>query len=237
MSFSSSGEYSESEHSLYSGSEQLDKVREAGLTGRTKKLTTVSYGILGLLELRPHTAYELAGQFRRSGTFWASAESVVYNEPKTLVAHGLATAAEETAGGRRRTRYSITADGRRELRRWLADPAVEPQFQFDAMMKVLFSDAGDKDGLLGAIEAMRAWADRTQEGATAITTSHLTGDAPYPDRAHIVGLTQAYRVGLARMTRQWADWAEKQVEAWPDTRTGPTGTDLLTRLADGETPW
>jgi PadR family transcriptional regulator AphA len=67
------------------------KAVEADLPGRTKKLTSVSYGILGLLGLRPHTPYELAQQFKRSGTFWASAESVVYNEPKTLVAHGLAT--------------------------------------------------------------------------------------------------------------------------------------------------
>ncbi|HWO59538.1 MAG TPA: PadR family transcriptional regulator [Umezawaea sp.] len=207
------------------------------MPGRTKKLTTVSYGILGLLGLRPHTPYELAGQFKRSSTFWAAAESVVYHEPKTLVAHGLATAATEVSGGRGRTRYSITEQGRAELRRWLADPATEPQFQFDAMMKVLFSDAGDKDDLLGAIGAMREWADRTTAGATVITTSYLTGDEPYPDRAHIVGLTQAYRVGLADMTRRWTDWAERQVGEWPDTNTGPTGTDLLARLANGHTPW
>ncbi|RSM76874.1 PadR family transcriptional regulator [Amycolatopsis sp. WAC 01375] len=210
---------------------------EADLTGRTKKLTTVSYGVLGLLGLRPHTPYELAQQFKRSGTFWASAESVVYNEPKALVAHGLATAAAETNGGRRRTRYSITRAGRRELRRWLSDAAAEPQFQFDAMMKVLFSDLGDKDDLLGAIEATRAWADRTQAGAAMITHDYATGDEPYPDRAHIVGLTQAYRVGLAQMTRQWADWAEEQVRDWPDTHSGPTPAELLTRLGEGRTPW
>lgn len=207
------------------------------MAGRTKKLTTVSYGILGLLGLRPHTPYELAQQFRRSGTFWTSAESVVYDEPKALVAHGLATAATETNGGRRRTRYSITPAGRRELRRWLSGPAAEPQFQLDAMMKVLFSDLSDKDDLLGAIKAMRAWADRTQAGATMITHNYVTGDEPYPGRAHIVGLTQAYRVGLAQMTRQWADWAEQQVETWPDTHSGPPPTDLLTQLGTGQTPW
>src|ERR1041384_6067960 len=89
--------------------------KDVELASGTKKLTTVSYGILGLLGLRPHTPYELAQQFRRSGTFWAAAESVVYNEPKALVAHGLAMAAAETSGGRRRTRYSITPAGRREL--------------------------------------------------------------------------------------------------------------------------
>lgn len=207
------------------------------MAGRAKKLTSVSYGILGLLGLRPHTPYELAQQFRRSGTFWATAESVVYNEPKALVAHGLASAAAEANGGRRRTRYSITPAGRAELRRWLSDPAAEPQFQFDAMMKILFSDLGDKDDLLDAIEAMRAWADRTQAGAAMITNDYTTGHEPYPDRAHIVGLTQAYRVGLAQMTRQWADWAEQQVRYWPDTHSGPDPTDLLTRLGAGRTPW
>jgi PadR family transcriptional regulator AphA len=100
------------------------------------------------------------------------------------------------------------------------------------MMKVLFSDLGDRDDLLGAIKEMRAWADRTQAGATTITRDYTTGDEPYPGRAHIVSLTQAYRVGLAQMTRRWADWAEQQVQQWPGTHSGSAD-----RLGAGRTLW
>ena len=57
-----------------------------------KKLTTVSFIVLGLLRLKPHSPYELARQIERLSVFWSSAESVVYEEPKNLVAHGLARA-------------------------------------------------------------------------------------------------------------------------------------------------
>ena len=47
--------------------------------------------ILGLLSLRSWTTYELAKQVQRSlGWFWPRAERKLYDEPKRLVAAGLA---------------------------------------------------------------------------------------------------------------------------------------------------
>ena len=76
-------------------------------------LTTTSYALLGLLNIRPWTTYELAKQVQRSlGWFWPRAERKLYEEPKRLVECGLATATSESTGKRPRTVYSITADGR-----------------------------------------------------------------------------------------------------------------------------
>ena len=83
-----------------------------------KPLTTTSRALLGLLHLRPWTTYELAKQVQRSlGWFWPGAERKLYDEPKNLVAAGLATATEQHTGNRPRTVYAITAAGRKELRR------------------------------------------------------------------------------------------------------------------------
>ena len=61
-----------------------------------RSLTSTSYAILGLLSLRPWTTYELAQQMQRAlGQFWPRAESKLYEEPKKLVEHGLATATAE----------------------------------------------------------------------------------------------------------------------------------------------
>ena len=90
-------------------------------------LTTTSYAILGLLAVKPWTTYELAQQMRRAlGQFWPRAESKLYEEPKKLVAHGLARATKETTGKRPRTVYSITAKGRRAMAAWVPQPGAGP---------------------------------------------------------------------------------------------------------------
>src|SRR5881394_3396566 len=82
--------------------------------------TTTSQALLGLLSLRSWTTYELAKQVQRSiGWFWPRAERKLYDEPKRLVAAGLAKSTAEMTGARPRTVYTITARGRKALQRWL----------------------------------------------------------------------------------------------------------------------
>src|SRR6185295_17458042 len=83
-------------------------------------LTTTSYAVLGLLALRSWTTYELAEQMQRAlGLFWPRAVSGLYEEPKKLVAAGLARATADDVGRRPRTRYAITPSGRRALASWV----------------------------------------------------------------------------------------------------------------------
>src|SRR5688572_23580768 len=86
-------------------------------------MTTTSYAILGLLAVKPWTTHELVQQVDRSlRRVWPRAQSKLYEEPKKLVAHGLARATDDSVGRRRRTRYTITAKGRRALAAWLRRP-------------------------------------------------------------------------------------------------------------------
>jgi len=97
------------------------------MAGDGAELTTTSYALLSLLAVQPFTTYELARQMERSlRDVWPRAESVIYEEPKRLAARGYATATVQRAGGRRSTRYSITAKGRRALRGWLDQPGRGP---------------------------------------------------------------------------------------------------------------
>jgi PadR family transcriptional regulator AphA len=79
---------------------------------------------------------------------WPRTETRIYQEPKNLVRHGLATASVETTGKRRRTVYSITTEGHRELARWLGQQSAPPQFQSEALLRATFADAGTRDALL-----------------------------------------------------------------------------------------
>src|SRR6476659_4673308 len=93
--------------------------------GMAAPLTTTSYAILGLLAIKPWTTYELAQQMQRAlGQFWPRAESKLYEEPKKLVAHGLARASSEMVGKRPRTIYTITAKGRRAMAAWVPAPST-----------------------------------------------------------------------------------------------------------------
>src|SRR5689334_13380547 len=95
------------------------------------RLPTTSYALLGLLRLRPHTAYDLTQQASRSLAFvWQTSESQLYEEPKRLVRLGLVAADEEPAGPRRtRTVYEITDAGRDALAAWLATPPSPPRHE------------------------------------------------------------------------------------------------------------
>src|SRR5258706_15243686 len=108
-----------------------------------RELTTTSYALLGWLAVRPWPIYELAAQTRRNlRFFWPRADSRLYDEPKNLVAHGLARAQKTFVGKRPRTIYSITDKGRRALAAWLGEPSAPPVLEHEALVKVFFADAG-----------------------------------------------------------------------------------------------
>src|SRR6478735_8469709 len=122
-----------------------------------KPLTSTSHALLGLLALRPWTTYELTKQVQRSlGWFWPRAERKLYDEPKHLVAAGLATATEQQTGRRKRTVYAITAAGRRALRTWLGEEPAPPALEFEAMVKVFFADSGTLSQLRATLDSVEA---------------------------------------------------------------------------------
>ena len=180
-------------------------------------LTTTSYAILGLLALRPWTTYELAQQMRRAlGQFWPRAESNLYEEPKKLVALGLATAAAETVGNRRRTLYSITPEGRRALAEWMPAPAAGPVLEFEQLVKVFFAEYGTKADLLATIEGARAWAEERIASTVAIPRGYLQDEGPFPERLPWLILTGQFLYEFVYAVARWAEWAQDLVEGWPD---------------------
>jgi PadR family transcriptional regulator AphA len=183
-----------------------------------KELTTTSYAVLGLLALRPWTAYELSQQMKRSMTFiWPRAERAIYDEPKNLVAHGLARSVSDPAGKRPRTVYRITAKGRRALASWLEQPSAPPTFESEAMVRATYAEYGDREALLRTIDSLRQHADQLHAGAEAVVTSYLEDRAPFPERAHIVALNGRFILDYIAMVRRWTHWASGVVEEWPDT--------------------
>jgi PadR family transcriptional regulator, regulatory protein AphA len=207
-------------------------------TPPSPSLPTTAYAILGMLALRPWSAYELTQQTRRSLDYcWPTAESVLYSEPKRLVRLGLATAKRQPAGRRIRTVYAITEQGRQVLAQWLATPPSPPSLEVEAMLRLLYADQGSKQDLLAAIHATRAWAlARAPEGLAQVR-GYLADGGPFPERLHISALFGRFYLDLFELQVRWADLAEAEIAAWPHTadlgmtdQTRALLEEMLTRL-------
>ena len=180
-------------------------------------LTTTSYAILGLLAVKPWTTHELVQQVDRSlRRVWPHAKSKLYEEPKKLVAHGLARVTDDSVGRRRRTRYTITAKGRRALAAWLQVPGDGPILEFEQLLKISFADGGSKADITTNLEATRAWVLDQNEKNLATARAYLEGHSAFPQRAALNQLAGRFLTDFYVMVAHWVDWASQHVDDWPD---------------------
>jgi DNA-binding PadR family transcriptional regulator len=180
-------------------------------------LTTTSYAILGLLAVKSWTTHELVLQVDRSTRrLWPRAQSKLYEEPKKLVAHGLARASDDPVGRRRRTRYTITAKGRRALAEWLHEPGAGPQLEFEQLLKISFADSGSKADILANLAACREWVIEQNRENLEAARSYAEGRGAFPERAALNQLGGRFLTDFYVMVDRWVDWATAQVEDWPD---------------------
>src|SRR5438552_5813245 len=181
------------------------------------ELNTTSFAMLGMLAIRPWSTYELAKHVDRSlRPLWPRARSNLFNEPKKLVAHGLAAASREMVGRRPRTVYTITPAGRRALRRWLGTPGEGPVLEFEQLLKVFFADHGTRTDALRAVATIRDWAVGRDDENIAVARSYLAGTGPFPERAAVLSVVGRFLTEFADMVTTWAEWAEVVIETWPD---------------------
>jgi DNA-binding PadR family transcriptional regulator len=189
-------------------------------TSPVPALSTTSYSILGLLAIKPWTTHELVQQVDRSTRrIWPRAHSKLYEEPKKLVAHGLARAAADPVGRRRRTRYTITAKGRRALAAWLREPGAGPVLECEQLLKISFADGGTKADVLANLDAARRWLLAENEENLATARAYLEGRSAFPQRAALNQLAGRFLTDFYLMVAEWVAWATAHVADWPDDVT------------------
>ena len=180
-------------------------------------LTSTSYAVLGLLSVRPWSSYELTQQMDRSlGRIWPRAASKLYEEPKKLVSHGLASATAEQNGQRTRTVYAITAEGRQALAAWLHQPGDGPVIEFEQLVKVFFADDGTKADTLATLRAAQEWAQARCAESLAVGKAYAEGEGPFPQRLPELQLASRFITDFYLLVLDWARWAAAIVETWPD---------------------
>jgi PadR family transcriptional regulator, regulatory protein AphA len=207
------------------------------------RLSTAGFGILGLLALRPFSAYELAQQIHRGLRYMQPAsERNLYAEPKRLAAAGLVRMRRQQVGRRSRTIYEITPAGRDALRRQLATPPAPPQLEFEALQRLIFADQASKEDLLAALDTTSQQVQQLLEDGLQQVRGYQADGGPFPQRLHLIILFARFSTDFLLLLRDWVALARREVASWPTTRDlGLTdGTrqmleDLL-RLGDQLTP-
>ena len=184
----------------------------------SKRLTTSSFAVLSLLALRPWSGYDLTRQATRSLRFaWPKSERLLYAEPKKLVDLGMATSHEEVDGGRRRTIYTITDQGRTALREWMATEVDPPVLEAEALLRLLFADHGSLDDAVATLDRFAADADEIHRQVLDINATYLDGGHPFPDRVHVSVLFATFQLEFFDLIRRWSEFAKAEIAEWPAT--------------------
>jgi DNA-binding PadR family transcriptional regulator len=183
------------------------------------KPTATSFALLGLLGIKPWTAYELVAQAKRSLHFvWPRSEAHLYAELKRLVARGHADA-ELVAGRRRqRTRYTITPFGRAALEDWFATEPAPPTVEIEGVLRLLLGDQTTAHDLRAALETTARQAREQMAAGKLLVQEQVSTGGPFPQRLHLAEPVAAFYGSFLRLLIAWCDETSAEIGTWPDTK-------------------
>lgn len=132
-------------------------------------LSNTAYVILGLLQKRPMSGYDIKGHVDISTSFFFPASySQIYPELKKLQKEGLVEGRELANGRRMRTEYAITESGRKVFVEWLQEPSATIELRDEGLLKFFFAGGLDREGVLAKLAEMRATRARELERVRAV---------------------------------------------------------------------
>ena len=176
---------------------------------------SLPHALLGLIQYRPATGYELKAAFDGSiHFFWNATLPQIYRTLSRMEADGWVTSrVEHQAKKPSRRVFSLTAAGVTEFQRWLAEPPDKIEFRNPVLVKLFF-------GRQMSPELFTAQLRRWQESHAALLARFESEIDPVIERyAESTGATQdaAYwRICLdygKHHSRMVKDWCERVLTA------------------------
>ncbi|MGA4540488.1 PadR family transcriptional regulator [Uniformispora flossi] len=180
---------------------------------------SLRHALLGLLDARPASGYDLLKTFETSmANVWPATQSQVYGELGRLTDAGLLEVSAEGARGRKE--YTITDPGRAELRTWLLAPEPPRPVRSEMLLRVFFLDRIAADQARAYLTAQGAAAEARGAGLAALEESVPWDDGPLSTYGRIA---LEYGKRQAAMQASWAAWAAAQIPADASAWDGATG--------------
>ncbi len=163
--------------------------------------SAVTWAVLGLLEQRPRSGYDVKRAVDRTiRHFWAASYGQIYPELRRLEEAGWIEGSDGSRGARSRRVYSVTAQGRKAMLDWLRGRETRIELRDESLLRLFFADALPDDQALGLLEARR----EGYREMLAYLTSLDDGTGPDPPYIDLV-----YRWALDYC--QWGiEWCEQQ---------------------------
>jgi PadR family transcriptional regulator AphA len=174
---------------------------------------TLDYAILGFLNYRPHSGYDLKKHFDHTvNHFWTAEQSQIYRTLTTMSQAGWVEMEVVDQSDRPdRKVYHITDEGRTVLREWLLDPIPTQKARVASLVQVFFTGQLSDEELLAKFE---------EAAAAARTRLELFKQLPKTEFAYLDNITSpreaffwvsTYRLGL-RSLQSYLEWLEEFIE-------------------------
>jgi PadR family transcriptional regulator AphA len=161
-----------------------------------------------MLNRKPRSGYEIKAFADRSTRFfWAASYGQIYPELRRLEEAGLIEGKSEPTGGRRRTVYRITSNGKRALRDWLVSPGGTHELRDEELLKLFFADTVSDEQTLRIVREKRA---RHMEVLERLRAVESAGRAR-PGRSSYLVLE--YGIALNKFIAEWFAEAERRLVA------------------------
>ena len=164
------------------------------------------YAVLGMLSLRPMSGYDIRKLIGESiGNFWNESYGQIYPILRSLVAEGLATRRSQRKADRpTRNVYELTAKGRAELHRWLAEPIAHEVGRIEILLKLFFGWQMPAAERIAHVERFRALHEGRLEHYAGIERWLAAGGAPAHARPYAL-ITLRYGQHVSRALLAWSD--------------------------------
>ncbi len=186
----------------------------------------LKHGILGLINYREMTGYEIMQTFRDSlNYFWTAQTSQIYRELQTLEhKRWVVKTVVPQQGKPDKNLYAITQEGRCELLRWLADGDLGLQSRTPILMKVFFLGERSREENIRYFQELKACCQIFADSLSSVPES-IEGYSHYiDDRDKALYWKMTVEFGRRNM-QMCMDWAQDCIEQLEENVTYEHSSD------------
>ena len=178
---------------------------------------SLPHAILGLINYRPATGYDVKNTFKKSiHFFWNATLPQIYRTLRQMEADGWVTSVVEHQDGKpSRKIYHVTDSGQREFARWLAQPPEAPEPRSSMLVKVFFGNRMSPEQFARQVTQWREYhvavLERFEKEVPPVVTDYSTRMGSDAD-ARYWRFTLDFGRRHAQMVIEWCDQVLKARE-------------------------
>ena len=176
------------------------------------KENITKYAILGLLSHQPLSGYDIKKTAKsRLSYFWDVSYGQIYPLLASLEKEGLVKKKiSSRQKGPGRNEYAITANGKKDLREWLAQPVEREAIRYELLLKVSFGSQAPVDLCLQHVREFRERNEKILQRTEANEKNLMDViDINKDHRFILLTVLLGKKVYLAQ--REWANEAEQML--------------------------